>query len=162
MLQKLKNCNRFFNSCVKGSVKQTKRFVKMDKYIVKKPFFGMEPGDILEYEEKNNTYTNVKVSKNTWEDEGNERHFEYSSSIAFDPDTVEELENDGLIYKENAKSQRRVNIFDEIDNLAATYEDDLKNVDEDMCHMPECLKVERVTVLENMLKLLNHLKSLKR
>lgn len=121
----------------------------------------MERGDVLEYEEKNNTYTNVKISKGTWGDEEAERHFECSSSVAFDIDTIKEFEEEGLICKDEPKTQR-ANVFDEIDSLMTSYTEDLNNVDEDMCHMPECLKVERITVLENMLKLLNHLKSLKR
>ena len=42
------------------------------------------------------------------------------------------------------------------------YADALKNLDEDMKDQPTCLKVEKTTVLNNMIKLLNHLKGLKR
>ena len=47
-----------------------------------------------------------------------------------------------------------------IDTLAEFKE--LKNIDKDMKDQPTCLKVEKTTVLNNMIKLLNHLKGLKR
>ena len=42
------------------------------------------------------------------------------------------------------------------------FKDELKNVDEDMAHMPQCVKVERITVLNNLLSVLGHLNDLKK
>jgi len=55
-----------------------------------------------------------------------------------------------------------MNVFDEISRLTNKYEDELKNLNEDMANMPECMKVERTTVLNNMLSLLDHLAGLKK
>ena len=54
------------------------------------------------------------------------------------------------------------NIFDEIARLQQKYEDEKNNLNEDMAGMPECLKVERATVLNNILSVLDHLASLKK
>ena len=55
-----------------------------------------------------------------------------------------------------------VNVFEEIDSLLEDYTIDLGNLDEEMADMPACLKVERKTVLDNLVTLLTHLKSLKK
>ena len=64
---------------------------------------------------------------------------------------------------ENAKTDKSfVNVFDEIDNMINTYSTELKNIDKDMANSPECLKVEKTTVLQNLIKTLDHLKTLRK
>ena len=55
-----------------------------------------------------------------------------------------------------------VNIFDQIDALIDSYTYELNTIDESMKDSPACMKVEKETVLRNMIKLLDHLKSLKK
>lgn len=55
-----------------------------------------------------------------------------------------------------------VNVFDEIDDMIYEYENDLNNIPKTMEDQPECLKVERTTVLKNIVKVLYHLRSLKK
>jgi hypothetical protein len=55
-----------------------------------------------------------------------------------------------------------VNIFDEIDTLLNQYSSQLSTIEKDMKDLPACFRVERETVLQNMITLLKHLKSLKK
>ena len=55
-----------------------------------------------------------------------------------------------------------VNVFDEIDDMLIKYNADLHNIDKDMKGQPECLKVEKPTVLSNLIKVLTHLKGLRK
>ena len=47
-------------------------------------------------------------------------------------------------------------------NAIKKYSKDLNGIDNEYKDMPECLKVEKVTVIKNLLKLLTYLKSLKK
>lgn len=69
--------------------------------------------------------------------------------------------NDGIIYPDEPKKPF-VNVFDEIDNMLDAYTKDLKNINTDMDNAPECLKVEKTTVLKNLIKTLNYLKNLRK
>ena len=67
-------------------------------------------------------------------------------------------------YVEEVDEKKRfVNIFDEIDNKLSEYNDELYTLktkaDE---NTPQCLLVEKETVLRNMIKLLEYLKGLKK
>lgn len=53
-------------------------------------------------------------------------------------------------------------MFNAIDNMLDTYKSDLKNIDTDMSDAPECLKVEKTTVLRNLIKTLDYLKNLRK
>ena len=55
-----------------------------------------------------------------------------------------------------------VNIFDEIENLKNEYTKQLNGINEEYKTSPACLKVEKQTVLTNLLNLLNYLSSLKK
>lgn len=54
------------------------------------------------------------------------------------------------------------NVFDEIKTLKEKYNAELSKLNEDMKLAPQCLKVERETVLSNLVKMLDHLESLKK
>ena len=67
-------------------------------------------------------------------------------------------------YVEEVDEKKRfVNIFDEIDNKLSEYNNELYSLktksDE---NTPQCLIVEKETVLRNMIKLLEYLKGLKK
>ena len=55
-----------------------------------------------------------------------------------------------------------VNIFDEIESLKKEYTKQLDGLNEEYKDSPACLKVEKQTVLTNLINLLNHLGSLKK
>lgn len=129
------------------------------------PFFVMELGDTFEYDESTKMY----VSKHKEEfykmddDSVNEIKSSYNSEFTISVDYAKSLIEDG--YLEEASECDKpsfVNVFDEIDNLLARYKKGLETLNEDCAELPACVKVERESVLTNMVTLLEHLKSLKK
>lgn len=135
---------------------------------VVEPFFVMEVGDtfelsadgkryISEYNEEYNKYDDDRASDSS-----------YHSSFSISVDYAKKLIEDGVLEEvvDKAEKIKRdsnfVNVFDEIDNLLTKYNAQLETLDEDMVNSPQCLKVERKTVLSNMVKLLSYLKNLKK
>lgn len=135
---------------------------------VVEPFFVMEVDDtfelsadgkryISEYNEEYNKYDDDRVSDSS-----------YHSSFSISVDYAKELIEAGVLEEviDKAEKIKRdsnfVNVFDEIDNLLTKYNAQLETLDKDMVNSPQCLKVERKTVLSNMVKLLSYLKNLKK
>ena len=89
----------------------------------------------------------------------------YNSVYTISEDYAKMLVENGYLEEvmQNTNNDKQfVNIFDEIEHLLIQYNTDLNtllNSDDDT---PQCLKVEKETVLRNMIKLLKHLKSLKK
>lgn len=132
------------------------------------PFFIMEVGDTLELSDNEEFYVaehNEEFHKHgdDSEDINSTFHSEFTVSLDYAKQLIEEgyLEVDDNNGKK-AESSSFVNIFTEIDTLLDSYNNELKNINEDYANMPECMKVEKATVLKNMIKLLEHLKSLKK
>lgn len=128
-------------------------------------FLFMEIGDTFEYNNDTQMYVfehNEEFHKT--DDADSEVRSVYNSNFSISEDYAKELIKEGYLEEvvESSKSKNFVNVFDEIDKLYNKYTDELNNIDEDMSTAPECLKVERVTVLNNLVKVLNHLKSLKK
>ena len=128
-------------------------------------FLFMEIGDTFEYNNDTQMYVfehNEEFHKT--DDADSEVRSIYNSNFSISEDYAKELIKEGYLEEvvENPKSKNFVNVFDEIDKLYNKYTDELNNIDEDMSTAPECLKVERITVLNNLVKVLNHLKSLKK
>jgi hypothetical protein len=130
------------------------------------PFFVMELGDLFEYSEDSKMYVSVHNEDfyNTEGDTVNAVKSSYSSSFQISPDYAKTLIKEGYLEEvpEAEKASSFVNIFDEIDNLLNKYKAGLKTIEKDMAELPACVKVERQTVLTNMITLLEHLKSLKK
>lgn len=130
---------------------------------VVEPFFDMEVNDTFELNDDGTAY----VSKRTEEfhksdcDNINSIDASYSTTFSISTDTARDLINDGYL-KPGGKDDKFVNIFDEIDNLSLKYTKDLANLDNDYKDAPACLKIEKQTVLANLIEVLNHLKSLKK
>ena len=82
------------------------------------------------------------------------------SSITVGDVKVENSQIGNVAYSD--KQQEFLSLLDEIDKLISEYSKDLNDVDNEYKDMPECLKVEKVTVIKNLLKLLTYLKSLKK
>lgn len=130
------------------------------------PFFVMELGDLFEYSEDSKMYISVH-NEDFYNTDGNSVDSvksSYNSEFSISPDYAKTLINEGYLEEvsDAEKSTSFVNIFDEIDNLLAKYKTGLKTIEKDMAELPACVRVERQTVLTNMITLLEHLKSLKK
>lgn len=125
---------------------------------VVKPFFEVNEGDTFALTE-NGTYIN-EITK-TFEDCNEDVDFssKLTSTYEISSNLAEKLVKDGYLASTDKKF---VNIFDEIDALINSYTDDLNNINEDLKDAPACLKIEKETVLNNLIKVLTHLGSLKK
>jgi hypothetical protein len=128
------------------------------------PFFVMEAGDTFEWNEDDNMYVaNHAEEFHKSDDSDSEIRSTYQSNFAISVDYAKELITDGYLEEtSNEPKKAFTNVFDEINRLIDKYEDEKNNLQEDMANMPECLKVERATVLNNVLSVLDHLKELKK
>lgn len=131
-----------------------------------KPFFVMEVGDTFEYNDKTKEYKSAyNEEHNSSNEENSTVVSSYNSVYTISEDYAKMLVENGYLEEvmQNTNNDKQfVNIFDEIEHLLIQYNTDLNillNSDDDT---PQCLKVEKETVLRNMIKLLKHLKSLKK
>ncbi len=127
-----------------------------------KPFYIMEAGDTFELSEDGSTYTSVyNEEHHESNDENSTITSSYSSTYKISTEYAKILVEKG--YLEEVKEEKPfVNIFTEIQELLNTYNEDLNNLLTSKDDTPACLKVEQETVLRNMIKLLEHLNSLKK
>ena len=131
------------------------------------PFFVMELGDMFEYSEDSKMYVSVH-NEDFYNNDNNSSvdsiKSSYSSEFQISPDYAKTLIKEGYLEEVSEAEQKTpfVNIFDEIDNLLTKYNASLKTIEKDMVDLPACVRVERQTVLTNMITLLEHLKSLKK
>lgn len=112
------------------------------------------------------TYDYQKEVKNTADcPDGMEAWEVYSNKISLSKEFCEKLVKEGSLIevKEENKSQEccSCKIYQEIDKLLKEYNKELKNVLDNKDEVPECLRVEKMTVLKNLIKVLNYLKDLK-
>lgn len=127
-------------------------------------FFVMEIGDTFEWDDEQNMYVAEREEEfHKTDDSNSELRSSYSSNFAISADYAKDLIADGYLEEATTDGKKTfTNVFDEIDRLTNKYEDEKANLNEDMANMPECLKVERATVLNNILSVLDHLKGLKK
>lgn len=128
-----------------------------------KPFFVMENGDTFEYNADTDQYESVYNEEHNSSNEDNSTVVSsYNSVYRISKEYAKMLLDNGYV-EEVDKKARFVNIFDEIDNKLSEYNNELytleTKVDE---NTPQCLLVEKETVLRNMIKLLEYLKGLKK
>lgn len=133
---------------------------------VVKPFFVMEPGDTFELSE-NGMYVSAYDSEYSISDaEDAEISSVYNSRYSISKDYAEHLKKEGYIEEVSPKTSKNdtpyVNVFDEIETMMREYSNDLSNLDEDCIDLPACVKVEKETVLTNIMTVLEHLHSLKK
>ena len=135
---------------------------------VTKPFFVMEVGDTFEYDANTKQYKSVYNIEHNGSDEKNTTVVStYNSVYTISEEYAKMLIDNGYLEEsyigtESEKPTQFVNIFNEIDKLISEYSKDLDGIDNEYKDMPECIKVEKVTVIKNLLKLLTYLKSLKK
>ena len=130
---------------------------------VVKPFFVMENGDTFEYNADTDQYESVYNEEHNSSNEDNSTVVSsYNSVYRISKEYAKMLLDNGYVEEVDEK-KRFVNIFDEIDNKLSEYNDELYTLktkaDE---NTPQCLLVEKETVLRNMIKLLEYLKGLKK
>lgn len=130
---------------------------------VVKPFFVMEEGDTFEYNEETTQYESVYNEEHNSSNEDNSTVVSsYNSVYRISKEYAKMLLDNGYVEEVDEK-KRFVNIFDEIDNKLSEYNNELYTLktkaDE---NTPQCLLVEKETVLRNMIKLLEYLKGLKK
>ena len=128
-----------------------------------KPFFVMENGDTFEYNADTDQYESVYNEEHNSSNEDNSTVVSsYNSVYRISKEYAKMLLDNGYV-EEVDKKARFVNIFDEINNKLSEYNNELyalkSKADE---NTPQCLLVEKETVLRNMIKLLEYLKGLKK
>nr|UVM96753.1 MAG: hypothetical protein [Bacteriophage sp.] len=128
-----------------------------------KPFFVMESGDTFEYNADTDQYESVYNEEHNSSNEDNSTVVSsYNSAYRISKEYAKMLLDNGYVEEVDEK-KRFVNIFDEIDNKLNEYNNELYTLktkaDE---NTPQCLLVEKETVLRNMIKLLEYLKGLKK
>lgn len=128
-----------------------------------KPFFVMENGDTFEYNANTDQYESVYNEEHNSSNEDNSTVVSsYNSVYRISKEYAKMLLDNGYVEEVDDK-KRFVNIFDEIDNKLSEYNNELYTLktkaDE---NTPQCLLVEKETVLRNMIKLLEYLKGLKK
>lgn len=128
-----------------------------------KPFFVMENGDTFEYNADTDQYESVYNEEHNSSNEDNSTVVSsYNSVYRISKEYGKMLLDNGYVEEVDEK-KRFVNIFDEIDNKLSEYNNELYTLktkaDE---NTPQCLLVEKETVLRNMIKLLEYLKGLKK
>lgn len=128
-----------------------------------KPFFVMEDGDTFEYNADTDQYESVYNEEHNSSNEDNSTVVSsYNSVYRISKEYAKMLLDNGYVEEVN-EAKKFVNIFDEIDNKLSEYNEELYTLktkaDE---NTPQCLLVEKETVLRNMIKLLEYLKGLKK
>lgn len=128
-----------------------------------KPFFVMENGDTFEYNADTDQYESVYNEEHNSSNEDNSTVVSsYNSVYRISKEYAKMLLDNGYVEEVDDK-KRFVNIFDEINNKLSEYNNELcalKLKADD--NTPQCLLVEKETVLRNMIKLLEYLKGLKK
>ena len=128
-----------------------------------KPFFVMENGDTFEYNADTDQYESVYNEEHNSSNEDNSTVVSsYNSVYRISKEYAKMLLDNGYVEEIDDK-KRFVNIFDEINNKLSEYNNelcDLKSKADEST--PQCLLVEKETVLRNMIKLLEYLKGLKK
>lgn len=127
------------------------------------PFFITEVGDTFILSEDGDTYEFQKNEEFHKAGDESDINSSYSATFKISTDYAKQLITDGYLEEVSQKESKNfVNVFDEIDKLIKRYGDQLANIDLDMADQPQCVKVEKTTVLTNILSVLNHLKELRK
>jgi hypothetical protein len=134
---------------------------------VVEPFLVLMTGDMFEYDEETNMYVSQRKEEYYENGDSHSKQIKstFSTNFSISPEYAKDLINEGILEEATETEQNKtpfVNIFDEIDTLLARYTEQLNDVEENSNDLPACMKIERETVLNNMITLLKHLKSLKK
>lgn len=139
----------------------------MDKNLkVIKNFDQMEVGDIYNLSDDNKTYVCEINNADSYIDARSGATMKSNSSYKHEissayADKLIELGYLAPVTKKTDDVEYK-NVFEEMKKLQEGYIEDLKNLDENYKDQPACVKIEAETVLTNMIKLIDHLLSLKK
>lgn len=124
------------------------------------PFFVVKEGDTFELNDKGMYVHEYFFEEDdlTVEDNG---HSSFSSVYTISPDVAKAYIEQGYL-EEVREDKTFVNVFNEIKNLRQQYAYELSRIDEDMENKPACLRIEKETVLSNLIKVLDHLYACKK
>lgn len=135
----------------------------MKELKVIEPFFNLEVGDKLTLAEDGKSYVFTDGDSSVDKTESGDSKFSFSATFKIDSVYAQELIKNGYLEEvDYNKNDTFRNVFDEIDIMLNRYNKELDNLDRDFDGEPACLKVEKCTVLKNLIKALNHLKELKK
>lgn len=136
----------------------------MKELKVIEPFFNLEIGDKLTITEDGKSYVFTDSDSSVDKTEAGDSKFSFSATFKIDSVYAQELVKNGYLEEVTYKKSEAPfkNVFDEIDIMLERYNEELNNLDRDFDDKPACLKVEKGTVLKNLIKALNHLKELKK
>ena len=128
------------------------------------PFFTLGIGDVLELSADGNYYEFKQEERFGQNSADGTSDYEslFTTSLNISVEHAKELIEEGYLSEEAASQDKFVNVFDEIETLLNEYKKDLDEVDKDKDTVPACVRVEKATVLSNMIKVLTHLKNLKK
>lgn len=133
----------------------------MEKYLKITEDFGVfSEGDIFERNE-NGDYVYEDSFENGDLDD-NKISMKQHTKIVLSKNLAKKFIQHSVLEEVKNNNTSFVNVFDEINKLREIYVKDLANIDDDMKNAPMCLQVEKNTVLSNMIKVLDHLYSLKK
>lgn len=127
------------------------------------PFFTVDLGDTFTLSEDGKQYVSEHNEEFHKAGESGNLTSSYSSTFNVSVDYAKELIKEGFLEEVTDKKVNTfVNVFDEIDNLIEKYQKELNELEVSMKDAPQCLKVEKATVLTNINSVLNHLKTLRK
>ena len=128
------------------------------------PFFDMDVDDTFVLSDDAKFYVFEKNEEfHTNSSETEDLTSSLKSTFKISIKWAKQLVEDGYLEEVNEKANPKfVNVFDEIEKLLNAYQEELKLIPETMKESPECLRVERTTVLMNMIKVLSYLKTLRK
>lgn len=141
--------------------------MKLENTMVKtlrviEPFFVMEMGDTFVLADNGEYYVSEHTEEFHKNDKDETLSSSYNSTFRISPEYAKELIADGYLEEVDADKKPFVNVFDEIDTLIDRYQTELLNINNDLANQPQCVRVEKTTVLTNLLSVLNHLKTLRK
>lgn len=125
------------------------------------PILGMSEGETMILSEDKQRYVYSRSEENNISNTNDSKNYTIKSEVEISTSCAKELIEDGYL-KEIKKNDTYINVFEEIDRLSAFYAEQLKNIDVDCADVPACMKVEKDTVLRNIIKVLDHLYTLKK
>ena len=127
------------------------------------PFFEMNVDDTFVLTDDGKFYIAEKTEEfhTATPDSEGDLNSTYKTCFKISVKWAKQLIEEGYLEEVEPKKQSSsfVNVFDEIDKLIVKYYTELENIPADM---QECLKVEKTAVLTNIIKVLNHLKTLRK
>lgn len=129
-----------------------------NKIEVVKSFYPLNEGDILTLAEDKKSY----IYENTEEFHNDNLNscVKTKHTIKVPVSCIDELAKEGVVREYVEK--KYINVFDAIDNLLDIYTKELSEIESLVNTTPLAMVVEKQTVLMNLIKVLSHLKSLKK